>query len=213
MNTTISSPPATGRRVYLTIFSTDDLPVLRVARFWTAFQRAYSSLAELEITLLSMASMTRLVKSFPDAQEGEEPFFGMSARAIARIARPYRATRGNKDILMFSRIKISSPGFWEVVGKWAPLETIRKSLNDAHERKKDISYRQKEEAKQLILKNSILEAQAVQEWIKTLKEAGASEEQIQAIIRERIATPLKKMNDAALPSSGQHEAAVLREEE
>jgi hypothetical protein len=58
-------------------------------------------------------------------------------------------------------VQLTSPGFWDFLGKLMPLETIRQYLNDRHERAKDREYRNEAEEKRLDLENRLLEMKIV----------------------------------------------------
>lgn len=53
------------------------------------------------------------------------------------------------DSLYISKISISSPGFWEFLGKIMPLRQLREYLNERHERQKDRQYKNKLEEEKI----------------------------------------------------------------
>jgi len=51
------------------------------------------------------------------------------------------------DRLFLNRVSMSSPGFWEFIGKWNIFEQLRFYLNERHERQKDREFRSEFEIK------------------------------------------------------------------
>jgi hypothetical protein len=97
--------------------------------------------------------------------------------------------------------KFNSPGFWEFLGKLNPLEIIRLLLNDEHERKKDRSYRSYQEKRRLSYENDLREIEVhsksldiVGKQIELMRSAGASEDEIQNVMRQTFYRPLKAVS-------------------
>jgi hypothetical protein len=74
------------------------------------------------------------------------------------------------DRLVLSAVQISSPGFWEMLAKFNPLEVMRSYLNDRHERRKDREYREDAEQEALYLQNELLRNKVLEERLKILRE-------------------------------------------
>lgn len=91
--------------------------------------------------------------------------------------------------LGISRIQVGSPGFWEFVGTFNPLELIRRYLKDAHQRRQDREYRESAEAERLHLENEHLhwviwgqENSVLKERIDVLRGLGYSDAQIRHLV-------------------------------
>jgi len=191
---------STGQKARLTVFSEDHLPVLRTVRFWETFENTYDLLCNLNQTLDAMKrniddlATSKLGKALKQMGAVDDKFY--SSR-INSLIQGKVSTSGLDVALVFGRINVSSPGFWEVVGRWMPLDVIRRALIDAHERRKDRDYREDAEAEKLRLQNLILQAEAVQAWAKTLRDVGARDEDVQKIVSVWLTEPLTKLNMAA----------------
>lgn len=57
------------------------------------------------------------------------------------------------DSLFISKLSVSSPGFWEIIGKMMPLTQLREYLKERHERQKDRKYKNELEEEKLRLEN------------------------------------------------------------
>lgn len=63
------------------------------------------------------------------------------------------------DRLFLNRVSMSSPGFWEFIGKWNIFEQLRLYLNDRHERQKDREFRNEFEKSRNDLRIEYIERQ------------------------------------------------------
>ena len=95
--------------------------------------------------------------------------------------------------LELSAVRFTSPGFWEFMGGMFPLETIRKYLNDRHERKRDSEWRDDAARRRAELENDILENDVMKGRIDMLKELGITDEEILVIVRQLVAAPLRNL--------------------
>lgn len=107
--------------------------------------------------------------------------------------------------LEISAIRFGSPGFWEVLGLLNPLETIRKYLQDIHEREKDDYYKTAQE--KTLGELAIIEKrdQVIANQMNLLRTAGIGEEHIQQFVITMIQIPLGRLGehqDKGLISSG-----------
>jgi len=96
--------------------------------------------------------------------------------------------------LRVNKIHVESPGFWEFAGSLNPLEVIRNYLNDRHERKKDIDYRNLAERKRLDFENREHElalAHNMTEFLK--KDLEMPIEQVRSLITENFYKPIEKL--------------------
>ena len=99
-----------------------------------------------------------------------------------------------EDKLLLSSIVIQSPGIWEFLGSLNPLEVMRNYLNDRHERKKDVNYRESLERERLILENERLRTQTIQDYANLLRDLNVPEEQIRPVLAEHGFNALSRLN-------------------
>ncbi|HEY9005171.1 hypothetical protein [Ohtaekwangia sp.] len=99
-----------------------------------------------------------------------------------------------EDKLVLSKVNIQSPGFWEVIGSWNPLQQVREYIKDRHERQKDGKYRNRQEEK--LGELAIMEKQntIVQQRIETLKSLGYSDTEIRQFVTSMVTTPLGRLD-------------------
>jgi hypothetical protein len=90
--------------------------------------------------------------------------------------------------------ELHSPGFFEFLGALMPLETIRKYLEDRHERRKDNQYRMAEEARRQRLENDVLELDVVKKKLDILRELGATDDDLAPIRETLIIRPLRGLD-------------------
>jgi hypothetical protein len=114
-------------------------------------------------------------------------------RTLTTIKKPENVI-SPEDRIRIGKVIIKSPGFWEFIGNGGPLETIREYLCDRHERKKDITYRnrQEREAAELELEKRRLEI--LKGKIDILKDCGIPEEKIGKAVIHHIDKPLKELD-------------------
>jgi hypothetical protein len=102
--------------------------------------------------------------------------------------------------LVISRIRIESPGFWEVVASFNPLQQLREYLKDRHERGKDKRFREAAEREKAELENQLIQRQIwekentiLRDRIGILKELGYTDQDIQQLVWEQLGPPLLKL--------------------
>jgi len=100
----------------------------------------------------------------------------------------------NTEPLVLERVKLTSPGYWDFIGKLNPLEVLRQYLNDRHERRKDKNYKEDAEARKLALQNLIRENEAISGRIKICREMGATDADLAPTLKALVAQPLSKLN-------------------
>lgn len=113
--------------------------------------------------------------------------------------------------IVLARVQISSPGFWEFVGKLNPLEIIRQWLVDNHERRKDKDYREAAEAERLYLENKLLENRIIQERIEIARSMGATDQDLSPFLNKLVFDPLRELD--VQQRKGLIKAVELRPEE
>lgn len=89
------------------------------------------------------------------------------------------------------KANFNSPGFWDVIGEWNPLNQIRKYIKERHERTKDKQFgwdmeRQRLEAEieHKKLSNDLLKLEATKEMISLLKTTGISDIELRFTIQK-----------------------------
>ena len=127
----------------------------------------------------------------------------MSIRRIARA----EAIVLPQDRIQLRAVSFQSPGFWEFLGTLNPLETMRKYLQDRHERRKDRSYREPLEAERMALENQRLTNEVVKEQVELLRSVGVSEDKIREALTRHVVKPLEGLDRHQ--DSGLAETAVL----
>ncbi|MFD3499840.1 hypothetical protein [Streptomyces sp. NPDC058678] len=95
--------------------------------------------------------------------------------------------------LVFMSAHVDSPGVWEFLGVLNPLQQIREYLNDRHERKKDYSYRNETEKRQLVAAATKAEVDAVSDFVALLLQAGYSEAEIRQRLEEKFFQPMRQL--------------------
>lgn len=102
--------------------------------------------------------------------------------------------------LTLERVRIESPGFWEILGSLNPLQQIREYLNDRHRRRQDREFREASEKERLELDNELIRRQIeekkianLRERISILREAGYGDHYIQRIIWQAVGGPLSRL--------------------
>lgn len=105
-----------------------------------------------------------------------------------------------EDRLTVTKISIQSPGWAIFEGVAGPLETLRKFLNDRHERKRDEAWRDATDHENAELENELLRAQAERERIGAirdyndlLKEAGLTDDERQRVLWDRLGLPMQRL--------------------
>ena len=109
--------------------------------------------------------------------------------------------RGSRIRYMYSPHKLylkaarfESPGWWDVVGLLNPLESIRKFMNDQHERRKDREYREEAERSRLDAELRRLHLDEVDRGADLLRKIGLPDPVIADYVVRRIAAPLDALN-------------------
>lgn len=98
------------------------------------------------------------------------------------------------ESLKIYKVKFSSPGFWEFLGKINPLEVIRLYLKDRYERQKDKHFLEIE-VEQKKVELEILKTTLIKDRIEVFKEHGLNEKEIKALVTKYVIEPLKSLNE------------------
>lgn len=167
---------------------TDRLGNIRdVIRLLIAIEQVYIHLYALDLII---AETRKISKGFNEAGYSwrKKPVKNLSPiRNPDEIVLP-------QDRLQITSIVVKSPGFWEFLGSCNPLEVMRKYLCDRHERKKDISFRARQEEEKGELELEKLQVEVVRDKIEILKELGVSEEKIRKVIFTHVEEPFSQLD-------------------
>jgi hypothetical protein len=154
-----------------------------VAKFLEALRRAYASLFVFDGLFDRPHHMFKIIM-FPQSSligrtlntEELETFIPFSER------------------LILAQVTLSSPGDWKFLGALNPLEVIRKSLNDHHERRKHREYREGAERERLELENELLRLKIVAEKVRLAKEElGATDRELVPLLNQLVYEPLRAL--------------------
>ncbi len=96
--------------------------------------------------------------------------------------------------LVLAAVRLESPGFWEFIGAFNPLEVIRQYLNNRHERRQDREYRESAEARRLELENRVLEKHVIRARIELARSLGATDEDLVPLLNEFVHQPLRRLD-------------------
>jgi len=156
--------------------------VKEIAEFLTSLEEAYNNLYVFDFYVSNREDLFRKPSYYPP-REYSVPF-----EQIRGLVLP-------EDELRLDSVVIESPGLWEFLGALNPIETIRKYLNDRHERKKDAEFRNEHERKKGELEIEKLKTQVFKDRVEALKEAGFGKEEIRRMIVEHGANPLQSLDE------------------
>ncbi|WP_426661933.1 hypothetical protein [Rhodanobacter aciditrophus] len=102
--------------------------------------------------------------------------------------------------LVLEHVRIESPGFWEVVASFNPLQQIREYLNDRHRRRQDREFREAAERERLMLENELIRKQIAEkdnailrDRIAVLRDLGYSDKEIDRLIWSSIGGPMARL--------------------
>lgn len=174
--------------------------VQEITRFLQAMEGAYENLCAFD--LIVDDAKTRYGDDFSWSRSRK-------SRAIRSIRKPETIVLP-EDRLRLTRISVSSPGFWDFVGKLNPLEVLREYLADRHERTKDLSYRNDLEEDRLRLENAKLKTEVVHAQAQTLREFGVAEDKIREALVRHLVDPLTRL-DVAQEQKLIGEATIVEE--
>jgi hypothetical protein len=186
-----------AEQVRLRIHGEGEVEVELVAAYLMALKRAYDSI------LLFESIIDGLNRTAQDVPVPARYSFGLT------IGWPVARRRGlayirewppnTEDVasfvlpseqLVLSAVRLSSPGFWDFLGKLNPLEVMRQYVNDRHERRKDKEYRESAEARRLELENLTLENKVISERIAIARNLGATKRDLAPLLNDLLYKPV-----------------------
>ena len=100
----------------------------------------------------------------------------------------------SEDKLKLRGVELNSPGFWDFMGTLNPMEVVRQSVCDHHERRKDREYREPAEARKLELENELLAIEVFEKKLQILKEIGATPQDLSLLKDQLLKKPLQGLN-------------------
>lgn len=98
------------------------------------------------------------------------------------------------ESLTLEKAALQPSGFYLFSGKFAPLAAIKQYLNERYERIKDSSYRQQYGVERLSIEHKISKIALINVVYKKAIQAGVSEFELNAIIRDNAIIPLLKLD-------------------
>ena len=177
-----------------------EIEVELVEEYLADLRHAYDSLLVFESV---MDGFKRVSREFPFPFYPIGLMYGwpLGPRRAVRYVRDWPPTVDevsslvpHSEQLVLSAVKLSSPGFWEFLGKLNPLEVMRQYLNDRHERRKDREYRESAEERRLRLENLKLENEVISGRIRIAKELGATDRDLAPLLNELVNKPLLSLD-------------------
>ena len=183
------------------IYGYGEIEVLLIEQYLTDLRNAYNSLIVFESAIDNLERIYH--HDFPFLPYPIVPLYWLplKPRRVVRYARVWPPTMEEisslvpySEQLILSAVKLTSPGFWEFLGKINPLEVIRQYLNDRHERRKDREYRESAEKRRLRLENLKLENEVIRERIQIAKELGATDRDLAPLLNELVNKPLLRLD-------------------
>ena len=146
-----------------------------VARFLADFNNAYSSLAAFESAIHRFGRVRETLSDRPflfDWHSRWEVAWQAAERERAG------GIVGQEGPVILTRVQSRSPGFWEFLGALNLFEVMRHYLQDRHERRKDRSYREADEARKNELENTLLELDVLERQIAVARQLGVTDEEL-----------------------------------
>jgi hypothetical protein len=168
-----------ANNVSIRVASVGGRRVAQITEFLAAFERAYNGLLFFE-SLSGQAMMRYLT--------------GWEAQSVQLTSDRLRLQIWPDDRLTLKRVELSSPGFWEFLGKLNPLEVIRLYLNDRHERCKDKKYREANEAVRLQLENELIANKVIKERLAIGRSVGLTKRELAPLINGLLLLPMHALS-------------------
>jgi hypothetical protein len=125
----------------LRIRTTKSISVRYISEFLGQLDQTYASISNFESNI---DDQFRFLSSIESRSEGFTPELKRMFRYS--FERRFFETAVKSNLMIF-RVSVNSPGFWDVIGNLNPLLHIREYLKEAHERGKDMRYREEIDSK------------------------------------------------------------------
>jgi hypothetical protein len=166
-----------SERGLLSINASGEVPLILVRMYLDAIESAYNGLVLLDDETNHFLEIAGIENAYARGRALNKAVFGVSF---------------SPNGLGLRRVRLESPGAWDLLGKLNPLETIREFLNDRHRRKIENAKLPYEMAA-LELDNRLRELEIVQRQIEIAKSAGISERRLKSMMRTLIDRPFKQL--------------------
>jgi hypothetical protein len=172
----------------LRIYGRGDVPVRAVSKFLRDLERAYNGLIALDGLL--------------PKDDFLWPYRGFAFYPTPWVPTDEQLSRGvsPSERLTLYAVRLQSPGFWDFLGSLNLLETIRRMMNDHHEREKDRNYRNDDESQRLDLENDrrrlenmLLREDIVAKKIANAKSLGASDRDLAPVLNGVYLEPMLRL--------------------
>lgn len=191
-------PRENGR---IRIYSEGPLELPLVRAYLADFEYAYNGYLAFE-TAIDAAQRVSQHIPYPLSVDSLDPIWiPLRFRRRSVLARSWPPTPDDlasavprADRLLVKSVQLSSPGFWEFIGKLNPLEVFRQYLNDRHERRKDHEYRESAEERRLALENLERENDVLRERIAIARDLGATDRDLAPLLNELVYRPLQALD-------------------
>lgn len=184
----------------LRVHGQGEVEVELITEYLGDLKHAYDSVLVFESVIAGLIRASREIP-FPWHPLGMHIGWPLGPRRAVRYVRDWPPTAEeisslvpHSEQLVLFAVQLSSPGFWEFLGKLNPLEVIRQYLNDRHERRKDREYRESAERRRLTLENLSLENRVLSERMRLAKELGASDQDLAPLLNELVYKPLTALD-------------------
>jgi hypothetical protein len=168
----LAQPLQMVSRTQLRINSHGEIPVSDVRELLLAFEHAYNCLL-----------------IFHGATETTGAASGWIPNSASEISGSQSMVLP-ADRLVLSSVQLSSPGFWAFLGGLIPLETIRKYLQDRHERRKDLEFRNDQERRAKEVEIRLRETELIDKQVAIALQAGIPRHVVASMVNELVARPL-----------------------
>lgn len=162
--------------------------VVDIREYLEATENAYNGLYAFDLIVNEAKSRAANVEPLSWRSAARRP------RINVRRIRRAEAVVLPEDRLQLRAVAFQSPGFWDFLGALNPLETLRKYLQDRHERRRDRTYREPLEAERMVLENQKLKTEVVKEQVELLRSIGVPEEKIREALTAHVVLPLERLD-------------------
>jgi hypothetical protein len=185
----------------LRVYGQGEVPVENIRGFLGDLERAYNALFLLDTILPDEEGQARRIFTFgPRLFAWQIPFWMPTEEQISSFVPA-------SERLTLKSVRLQSPGFWEFLGALNMLETTRKGINDYHEYRKDIDYRNNLEretlelenedrrvrTERMRLENEFLKEELVARKIENAKQLGATDRDLAPILNGLYLKPMMQL--------------------
>jgi hypothetical protein len=163
--------------------------VADIRAYLEAIEQAYNGLYAFDLIVNEAKARAADLEPRPSWRSS-----GRRSRINVRRIRRAEAVVLPEDRLQLRAVVFQSPGSWDFLGALNPLETLRKYLQDRHERRRDRTYREPLEAERMALENQRLKTEVVKQQVELLRSIGVPEEKIREALTAHVVLPLERLD-------------------